>query len=129
MRERLLQAIEAIGLKKHGRVKKIHELTGYSMGSVSDMLAGRVKINGKFIRLVCNILNIRMEWVVTGEGEMFVRMANIETEKNENVMPSTPEINPVTAAALNDSEFLALPVPEQVRLIYSIMKSVAKHDE
>ncbi|MEI6207341.1 MAG: S24 family peptidase [Desulfuromonadales bacterium] len=77
MRERLLKGIEAAGYKKHGRVSKLAALTGYSIGQVSDMLSGKVSLNDKFMRLVCNELGFNSTWLETGTGEMFVQSHEI----------------------------------------------------
>lgn len=58
MLDRLLKGIESAGYKKHGRVSKIANLTGYSVGQVSDTLSGNVSLNDKFLKLVCMELGI-----------------------------------------------------------------------
>ncbi len=70
--ERLCQALEAAGVKKYGRGKKVAEITGYSEARVSEMLSGRIALNDKFKTIVCSKFKISEEFVDRGEGEMFL---------------------------------------------------------
>lgn len=72
MIERLLQAIETKGIKKHGRVSRIAEATKYSKGMVSIVLSGGEPLNDKFLRSVCRNFAINEEWVKTGKGDMLL---------------------------------------------------------
>lgn len=75
MKDRLLEGVELAGYKKHGRVSKLASLTGYSVGQVSDMLSGKVSLNDKFVRLVCNGVGLNIDWVTTGTPPMFIEPA------------------------------------------------------
>lgn len=79
---RLLQAIEARGFKKHGRVTQIRKLTGYAHGQVSDILSGKKTLTNRFLISVCGATGISYEWVKSGEGEMFVKPAEPETRRD-----------------------------------------------
>jgi transcriptional regulator with XRE-family HTH domain len=62
---RLLSALKGVDVDK-GRNKKVAEKTGYSEGSVKQVLAGRNPITGRFITAVCNAFDINQLWVETG---------------------------------------------------------------
>ena len=81
MVERLLQAIENKGIKKHGRVSRVSEATKYSKAMVSMVFAGEEEMTDKFLRSVCSAYGINEEWVKTGEGDMFVVMTPVELFK------------------------------------------------
>lgn len=72
LQERLILALEGLGVKKWGRVKKVAEKTGYSEGQVSAILSGREAVNGRFKKAVCGAYLISEEWLETGEGEMLL---------------------------------------------------------
>jgi hypothetical protein len=53
-------------------------------------------------------------------------LLGIEDKKADAPAPAL--INPVTAAALTDSEFLKLPIEKQVALVYQMMRSISIND-
>lgn len=77
---RVISAIEATGIKKYGRGKKIAEITGYSETRVSDFLSGKIELNPKFVAILCAKLGISENYIESGKGEMFVK-AQEESEK------------------------------------------------
>ena len=68
---RLLEALESLGFKKHGRATALHKLTGYAVSTISDVLKGSSELNERFTKIVCTSVGIRYDWVVSGDGERF----------------------------------------------------------
>jgi transcriptional regulator with XRE-family HTH domain len=76
MLERLLLALKGLRYLERGGKKKLADLTGYSQGTISDILSGKESLSGKFIHIACAKLRISENWIENGEGEMFIAGKN-----------------------------------------------------
>lgn len=108
MLQRLLKGIAAAGLPRHGRGKKLAELTGYSPTSVSEFLRGEKPLGERFIKLVCSELKLSYLWITTGRGEMF------ETKVSWALSSSVRSDDPVEAGYV--TWFKSLSVEEMHRV-------------
>jgi phage repressor protein C with HTH and peptisase S24 domain len=70
--DRLIIALEQEGYKKHGRATRLSEITGYSIGMISDVLRGKVEISDRFLETLCGKIGLSKEWVLTGIGKPFL---------------------------------------------------------
>lgn len=70
--ERLVEALDAAGIKKYGRNRKVAKLTGYSEARVSEMLSGKLPLNSKFKTIVCSKFAISEIYVNEGTGDPLV---------------------------------------------------------
>ena len=68
--ERLMHVLKLKGFLVRGGKKKLAELTTYKPGSITDFLKGKQPLGDKFIRLVCEKLQVSEVWLRTGEGNM-----------------------------------------------------------
>lgn len=71
MKDRISKALDDLGYMKRGRISGLQRITGFSVGQVSDMMSGNKPVSDKFARIVCSEFGISLNWVNTGEGEMF----------------------------------------------------------
>ena len=71
MRDRIAKALDEVGYMKRGRISGLQKITGFSVGQISDMLSGNKPVSDKFARIVCSEFGISLNWLNTGEGEMF----------------------------------------------------------
>ncbi|WP_243372734.1 helix-turn-helix transcriptional regulator [Geotalea sp. SG265] len=72
---RLHDALEQLDVKKRGRVKDVAEKTGYSASRVSDLLAGKVPLNDRFIMAVCSAYSINEGWM-RGDDDASLQVAS-----------------------------------------------------
>lgn len=64
--ERLIAGLDAAGVKKYGRNKRVAEATGYSPGMVAKIMSGHVALTDRFIQAVCSSFYIKKEWIYDG---------------------------------------------------------------
>jgi phage repressor protein C with HTH and peptisase S24 domain len=88
MLERLLKALDSHGLKKHGRVSKIANDTGYGISTVSGILSGKEPVNARFLKAVCGVYHFNEDYIQTGNGQMFLT----RTEEFNNTRRSIDSI-------------------------------------
>ena len=65
--ERLAQARKTLKLTQREFAEKISVATGF----IASMEIGDRKVNPRIMKLVSAIFNINMQWLETGNGEMF----------------------------------------------------------
>jgi transcriptional regulator with XRE-family HTH domain len=75
--ERLALARKTLKLTQREVAEKISVATGF----VASMEIGDRKVNPRIMKLISSIFNINLQWLETGEGEMFY--ANMENEIEE----------------------------------------------
>lgn len=63
---RLIAGLDAAGIKKYGRNKRVAEKTGYSPGAVANALSGHVALTDRLIQAICTAFHIRKEWIYEG---------------------------------------------------------------
>ena len=68
MNERILELRKSLNLSQ----TEFAEQIGLKQGSLSDLETGRAKINERIIILICSKFNVNMEWLKTGNGNMFI---------------------------------------------------------
>lgn len=73
---RLHEALSSVWDKPRGLNKEICVRTGYSPGHVSGVLNGKVRLDNRFLKLVCKAFYINEHWLDTGEGEMFTQSSS-----------------------------------------------------
>lgn len=61
--------------------RALADLLGYTKSSFSQIMNGKVPLSDKFVKKLCRLdENINEVWVLTGEGEMFIRSNPISEE-------------------------------------------------
>jgi transcriptional regulator with XRE-family HTH domain len=75
--ERLALARKTLKLTQRELAEKISVTTGF----IASMEIGDRKVNPRIMKLVSSIYNVNLQWLETGEGEMFY--ANTEKEIEE----------------------------------------------
>ena len=114
---RLLEALESLGFKKHGRATALHKLTGYAVSTISDVLKGSSELSERFTKIVCSSTGIRYEWVITGDGDRFT--INHDQRHKDRLHNSIE-----TSGLLEDIE--AMTLDEVEKLIIKKMKTKGK---
>ena len=85
--ERLVLARKALKLTQREFAEKISVATGF----IASMEMGVRKVNPRIMKLVSSIFNVNMQWLETGEGEMFYT----DTEKEiEEIISLYKKLNP-----------------------------------
>ena len=75
--ERLALARKTLKLTQRELAEKISVTTGF----IASMEIGDRKVNPRIMKLVSSIYNVNLQWLETGEGEMFY--SNTEKEIEE----------------------------------------------
>lgn len=74
------------------KVSDVSEFTGMSKQAIYDIFAGKVEsINKKFIEYLTNELNINVNWIFTGEGDM--QRNNSLSSNNHNIISNSKTKN------------------------------------
>lgn len=85
--ERLSMARKALKLTQREFAQKISVATGF----IASMEIGDRKVNPRIMKLVSSIFNVNLQWLETGEGEMFYT----DTEKEiEEIISLYKRLNP-----------------------------------
>ena len=85
--ERLAQTRKTLKLTQREFAEKISVATGF----IASMEIGDRKVNPRIMKLVSSIFNINLQWLETGEGEMFYT----DTEKEiEEIVNLYKQLNP-----------------------------------
>ena len=85
--ERLALARKALKLTQRKFAEKISVATGF----IALMETGDRKVNPRIIKLVSSTFNVNIQWLETGEGEMFYT----DTEKEiEEIISLYKKLNP-----------------------------------
>ena len=85
--ERLALARKALNLTQREFAEKISVATGF----IASMETGIRKVNPRIMKLVSSIFNVNIQWLETGEGEMFYT----DTEKEiEEIIGLYKKLNP-----------------------------------
>ena len=85
--ERLAQARKTLKMTQREFAAKISVATGF----VAAMEIGDRKVNPRIMKLVSSLYNINLQWLETGEGEMFYT----DTEKEiEEIISLYKQLNP-----------------------------------
>jgi transcriptional regulator with XRE-family HTH domain len=75
--ERLAQARKALKLTQREFAEKISVTTGF----VASMEIGDRKVNPRIMKLISSIFNVNLQWLETGDGEMFYNDTEQEIEE------------------------------------------------
>ncbi|OGU14548.1 MAG: hypothetical protein A2076_01655 [Geobacteraceae bacterium GWC2_53_11] len=65
--DRLQEALKEVGVEQGSRNRTVAEKTGYSEKTVGNLLSGNSKLTNRFLRTVCEVFNIRPEWLAKGD--------------------------------------------------------------
>ena len=85
--ERLALARKTLKLTQREFARKISVATGF----IASMEIGNRKVNPRIMKLISSIFNINLQWLETGEGEMFYT----DTEKEiEEIISLYKRLNP-----------------------------------
>jgi len=79
--ERLAQTRKTLKLTQREFAEKISVATGY----IASMEIGDRKVNPRIMKLVSSIFNVNLQWLETGEGEMFYTDTESEIEEIVNL--------------------------------------------
>ena len=63
--------------------RELSEKIGVSTGSIQNYEAGKREPNYNFMQILCQKLNVNLNWFVTGNGEMFIKQDNIPHQIDE----------------------------------------------
>lgn len=61
--------------------RELAERIGVSPGSIQNYEAGKREPNYNFMQILCQQLNVNLNWFVTGEGEMFIKKQPADLEE------------------------------------------------
>jgi transcriptional regulator with XRE-family HTH domain len=75
--ERLARVRKTLKLTQREFAEKISVATGF----VASMEIGGRKVNPRIMKLVSSIFNVNLQWLETGEGEMFYTNTEKEIEE------------------------------------------------
>lgn len=82
MPERLKQLIEALGLSQREFSREV----GLSSGALSQLMAGRsTSLSGNALTAINRRFGVDINWLLTGEGEMFLTPATVDWESRRRV--------------------------------------------
>lgn len=70
-RERLLETLDMMGVKRGSRIKIVAENTHYTEKTVANALSGNSKLNDRFILSVCSAFNINYKYIMDGSGYFY----------------------------------------------------------
>jgi transcriptional regulator with XRE-family HTH domain len=85
--ERLALARKTLKLTQREVAEKISVASGF----VASMETGDRKVNPRIMKLISSIYNVNLQWLETGEGEMFYK----DTEKEiEEIISLYKRLNP-----------------------------------
>ena len=90
---RIKELREKLGLKQ----AEFADYVGISQGSLSRIEKGTQKADKTLILAICNVFRVNIDWLLTGEGDMFVKkeeepmiisggIGNIQTKGEGNVI-------------------------------------------
>jgi len=79
--ERLAHVRKTLKLTQREFAEKISVATGF----IASMEIGDRKVNPRIMKLVSSIFNINLQWLETGEGEMFYTDTEREIEEIVNL--------------------------------------------
>jgi len=79
--ERLALVRRALKLTQREFAEKISVATGF----IASMEIGDRKVNPRIMKLVSSIFNVNLQWLETGEGEMFYNDTEREIEEIINL--------------------------------------------
>ena len=108
--DRIKQVREAVGLKIVPFADKI----GYTNGTISQIERGLVKVERRLVVAICLAFNVREEWIMTGEGDMFKPPEPMSDEELLLVLRDKYDLNDESLYII--SGFLRLPSEEKNNL-------------
>lgn len=73
------ERIRKIRLSQNLTQKQMSEIIGVTEATVSRMESGKSSITEQTIKIICREFNVNKDWILTGEGEMYI--ASKEDEK------------------------------------------------
>ena len=79
--DRFVEIRKYYGLSQPEFAKKINKTQGF----VSNIETGRCDISKNTLHAICSIFNINETWLVTGEGDMFVKGQLVSKVDKENI--------------------------------------------
>lgn len=103
--------IKALIDKKEISPSAFAKLIGFSQSNLSKVLRGDRNVPSNLISAICDNLNVSYNWIVTGEGSMFVEEVNKEapavaSEKTKGAVPYYGDL-PVSAGKQNLATILS----------------------
>ena len=92
MKERLAQLIEELGILK----KDFADSIGVSTGNLSDWLSGKTEPSAKPLARISEKYKINLNWLVVGNGPMFLETTTIADQRAVYGKKKKPEGDAVT---------------------------------
>lgn len=74
MNERILEIINCLGIKKVEFAKKLNLSAPY----ISELCAGKTTPSDRTISDICREFDVNVQWLRTGEGEMFIQKSRAD---------------------------------------------------
>jgi len=92
MKERLAELIQELGILK----KEFADNIGVSTGNLSDWLSGKTEPSAKPISRISEIYKVNLNWLVAGNGPMFLETTTIADQRAIYGKKKKPESDAVT---------------------------------
>jgi transcriptional regulator with XRE-family HTH domain len=92
MKERLAELILELGIIK----KDFAESIGVSTGNLSDWLSGKTEPSAKPLARIFETYNVNLNWLVAGNGPMFLETTTIADQRAPYIKKKKPEGDPMT---------------------------------
>jgi len=112
-RKRIHEMMDRLAVSQSGLAKLIHMSQGY----ISHIVSGKKPITKKFVRSMSEHLGVNTEWLLTGNGEMFTQVPDMNRLKQER---SGNRGEPPSESNYSSSRILTVPalhihqIPERV---------------
>lgn len=69
------ERIKAVRTDKKLTLEKFGEKIGIKKSSLSQIENGKVNVTDRVIKSICREFNVNEHWLLTGEGDMFLRLS------------------------------------------------------
>lgn len=115
------ERIKAVRTDKKLTLEKFGEKIGIKKSSLSQIENGKVNVTDRVIKSICREFNVNEHWLLTGEGDMFLRLS-----RND-------EIAAYVARVMKDEDayyqqkmlaFLTKLSPEMVRKLIEVAEDI-----
>ena len=89
MNERILEIINCLGIKKVEFAKKLNLSAPY----ISELCAGKTTPSDRTISDICREFDVNVQWLRTGEGEMFIQKSRADEISAfiADILPDEPD--------------------------------------
>lgn len=101
----------------------------FSKGFVSEIESGKKMPGGQFFSSLKQIFNININWLLTGQGEMYAKMPGHETDSPILVSPTLKKIVDVLVTMDDDLHRDVLKYIEEKKLLTDLLKERMMKEE